>query len=222
MPLPEWMLTRTMPEIDDQRPHAGAVEAFPRSRGQRIMRQAVGNLAHLLAEMLDNEAIARRSGLLQRVDARAKVLGLLGLVVIVTLVHLIPTLLLAYGLCLLLALLSQVPVSRLTRAWLAVPLFSVAIMLPALLNVVTPGHALCTLWRFSTAHLGPWRVPPALTVTDAGLLVACRFVLRTAVCVTLALLLTATTPANRLFRGLRALGVPVLFVMLLTMMQRYL
>jgi cobalt/nickel transport system permease protein len=36
------------------------------------------------------------------------------------------------------------------------------------------------------------------------------------------LLLTATTRSNRLLRGLRGLGVPVLFVMLLSMMERYL
>jgi cobalt/nickel transport system permease protein len=181
---------------------------------RNVLRQALGSLARVLAEMIDNEALARQSGLLQTVDARAKVLGLLGLLVVVTLLQHLPTLALAYGMCLLLAGLSRIPLRRLLRTWLAIPLFSAAIMLPALLNVVTPGHPLLTLWHAGT--------PSALTITTAGVYLAGRFVLRTAVCVTLALLLTATTRSNRLFQGLRALGTPALFVTLLSMMERYL
>jgi len=47
-------------------------------------------------------------------------------------------------------------------------------------------------------------------------------VLRTAVCVSLMLLLTTTTSRPRLFRGLRVLGAPIIFVTLLNMMDRYL
>jgi cobalt/nickel transport system permease protein len=159
---------------------------------------------------------------LQQIDPRAKVLGLLGLIVVATLVHQLTTLAITYGLCLLLAVFSAIPARRMLQVWLAIPLFSAAFMLPALLNAVTPGHPLLTLWHFAGRHLGPWRVPPALTITDGGLYVALRFILRTAVCITLALLLTTSTRTHRLFRGLRALGVPMLFVMLLSMMERYL
>jgi len=108
------------------------------------------------------------------------------------------------------------------RIWLAIPLFSAAFMLPALLNVVTPGHAVFTLCHFSNAHFGHWQLPATLSITDGGIYVSLRFILRTAVCITLALLLTTSTRTHRLFRGLRALGVPMLFVMLLSMMTRYL
>jgi cobalt/nickel transport system permease protein len=186
------------------------------------VRHAVGSFASLLEELLANDAIAAKPGLLQQIDPRAKVIGLIGLVVVTTLVHQLTTLALTYGLCLLLAALSAIPLRRMLRVWLAIPLFSAAIMLPALLNVVTPGHPVVTLWHFAAPHFGPWRVPPTLAITDGGIFVALRFVLRTAVCVTLALLLTTSTQTHRLFRGLRALGVPMLFVMLLSMMERYL
>ena len=193
-----------------------------RPRGRNVWRRALGSLARVVAELLTNQAIAEQPGLLQTVEARAKVLGLIGLLVVATLVRSLPALGLAYGMCLLLAVLSRVPARKLGRAWAVVPVFSAAIVLPAVLNVITPGQPLLTLGHFSATHLGPWRLPPELTVTDAGVLVAARFVLRTGVCVTLALLLTATTPSARLFHGLRALGMPRLFVMLLGMMERYL
>ena len=246
MCLPSWMLDRTRPDgipciateesmgaqVDGKRKHAvlrrasryGGCSRCMRSQLNRghFVRHAVGSFARVLEELMANDAIAAKPGLLQPIDPRAKVLGLLGLLVIATLVHHLMTLALLYGLCLLLAALSAIPPRRLLRVWLAIPLFSAAIMLPAMLNIVTPGHPLLTLRHFTGASFGPWRLPPALTITDAGLYAAGRFILRTAVCVTLALLLTVTTHSNRLFRGLRALGVPMLFVMLLSMMERYL
>ena len=223
MSLPPWMLDRTRRDDADQTAVEAPVPAAKHGRGPRnLVRHAVGSFARVVEELVANDTIAAHPGLLQHIDPRAKVIGVIGLIVIVTLVQHLSTLLLAYALCLLLAVLSRVPAWRLTHAWLVIPLFSAAIMLPAVLNIVTPGQPLLTLWHFSGTHLGPWQVPPTLTITDAGVYVAGRFILRTAVCVTLALLLTVTTRSARLFRGLRALGVPLLFVMLLRMMERYL
>lgn len=233
MTLPPWMLNRTTPEIDSgfHRRDAHATWHRRLACGDKlhglnahatVLRKTIGSLAHLLEELLANDAVAGQRGLLQMVDARAKVIGFIALIVVATLLHNPVTLGIAYLLCLLLAVFSRIPVLRLTRVWLIIPLFSAALMLPALLNVVTPGQTLLTLWHFHSSHVGTWKVPPTLTITDTGVYVASRFILRTAVCVTLALLLTVTTRSNRLFRGLRALGVPLLFIMLLSMMQRYL
>lgn len=212
--LPAWM----HPQITHD---AGAPAVISRPRRHSVVRRALNAFARLLAAMLADEATAAAPGLLQRIDARAKVLGIIGLIVVVTLVYHLPALLLGYTLCIVLAILSRVPVRRFAGAWLAAPLFTAAIILPALFNVVSPGTA---LWQLASpgSRLGSWLLPDGLAVTDVGLYIAARFVLRTAVCVTLALLLTVTTRPARLFRGLHILGVPQLFVMLLTMMERYL
>ena len=208
-PIPQWMRPQTT--LDDWRTSPLPAREARRSRAN-IARRAAGAFAVLLADMLANEEMASRPGLLQRIDARAKVITAIALIVSATLLHTIAGLAGLYALCLVLAALSRVPVKRLAQVWLVVPLFSAAIMLPATLNLVTPGSPVLTLHRAN----------PALMVTDAGLMVAGRFVLRTAVCVSLVLLLTATTRPDRLFGGLRALGVPKVFVMLLSMMERYL
>jgi cobalt/nickel transport system permease protein len=172
--------------------------------------------------MASGREISEAGGLLQRIDARAKVVGILALVIVATLIRRPETLAGAYAICLLLAAASRIPARRVARVLLAIPLFSAAIILPATLNAVTPGHPVWILVRPGLLTPGTWHLPPYLAVTDSGLVVAARFVLRTAVCVTLALLLTLTTRPDRLFRGLRAIGAPRLFVMLLSMMERYL
>ena len=226
MCLPPWMLDRTRPDDEPIVLPDGeslfCTRSTTRAIRHSVVRHAVGSFARLLEELLANDVIAAQPGLLQQIDPRAKVIGLIGLIVVVTLVHQLTTLALTYGLCLLLAALSAIPARRILHVWLAIPLFSAAIMLPALLDVVTPGHPVVTLWHVAALSLGPWRLPSTLTITDNGIFLALRFILRTAVCVTLVLLLTTSTRSHRLFRGLRALGVPVLFIMLLSMMERYL
>lgn len=207
--LPRWMYPRTTPDDWRRPPEMPEVAHTPR---RNLVRRALGNFSGLLGTLLDADT-AVRPGVLQGIDARAKVLGLIGLIVVLTCVHRLPALALGIGVAVILAALSQLPLRRLLSAWLTVPLFSAAIALPATLNIVTHGTPLWVIGHFNGT---------ALAVTDAGLLVAGRFMLRATACVFFALLLTATTRPARLFRGLRLLGIPRIFVMLLSMMERYL
>lgn len=219
--LPAWMDPAARPQNWDRLPD-GLVCLVPRSGARAAARRATGQFAKLIADVLSADEASSRPGLLQGIDARLKVVGLIGLIVVTTLLHSISALVAACGLCGALAVISRAPARRLAGVWVMVPLFSVAIMLPATLNVVTDGRPVLVLWRFTADRFGPWSLPAALSVTDAGLLVAARVVLRTLACVSFAALLTSTTPSSKLFRGLRMLGVPQMFVMLLSMMQRYL
>lgn len=214
MSLPPWM----SPRADDLF-CSGSLPPLGARRGRKIVRRALSSFARVLEDLLTNEKISTQPGLLQGLEARAKVVGLIGLIFVVTWVHHLTTLAVALAAGLGLAAASRIPLARLGRSWLAVPLFSAAIVAPATLNLVTPGQPVLLLWQPLPSR---WGLPPFLAITDAGLVVASRFILRTTACVTLALLLTTTTPAARLLRGLRVLGVPKLIVMLLSMMERYL
>ncbi len=198
MTLPDWMTTQescNLPEYSKRR--------------NNWARKAANALSRVLTEMLLDEKTAAQKGLLQNIDARFKVVGIIGLIVISTLIHNISALALLYLLSAAVATASKIPLKRLLKVWLVVPLFSALIVLPTILNIVTPGTAAITINQ-------------KLAVTWSGLYLAARFVLRVGVCVTLALLLTATTRKDRLFYGLRALGVPQIFIILLAMMARYL
>jgi len=216
--LPEWMHPRAELENADYTMLQGA--RTPRLR-HGFARGSLKILARFFSEMLDNEAIASRDGLLQSIDSRIKVLTIIGLILAATIVQNITTLFACYIVCIALAALSHIPVNRIAKVWLLIPLFAAVIIFPATLNIVTDGYPVLVLRHLGSDHLGPWHLPGVLTITDNGLYVAGRFILRTAVCVTLALLLAATTQPCKLFKGLRMLGVPKVFVMTLAMMERY-
>ncbi len=207
--LPDW--------LEPQIRSAGAVR-IRRSGGRmsRTARRTLAELGKALAVTLSDRTTAETPGLLQGFDPRAKVVGFLALILAVSVQESVATLGLVCLACALLAVASHLPGGRFAAVLMAAPLFSALIIAPAALNVVSGGMPLLTLWPPSPRIGGPH-----LAITEAGLVIASRFVLRTTACVSLAILLAATTGAPRLFRGLRAVGVPALFVMILAMMERY-
>lgn len=213
--LPEWMRPASAPDI------SFPCEQGKRKRKMNPVRRGLAGFAGLIAEFLADDTVAS-SGLMQGLDARAKVIGIIGLIVVATFLHTFPALIICLGLCAVLAFASKVPVRRFMGVWLAAPILTSAIMLPAMLNIVSPGKSLFTIWHLSNNHFGFLTLPKILSVTDAGFLAAGRMILRTLACVSFAALLAATTRRIQLFRALRMLGVPPIFIMLLTMMERYL
>lgn len=213
--LPEWYAGPEPAWPDDDRPRV-------RRRRGMLARRALARLAEALAQELAGTARAQSSWL-GRLEPRAKIASVILLIVAVTLVRGLWVLAAMLAAVLLLSLASGISARRLARAWLGVPLFSLAIILPATLNLVTQGAAVLTLWRLGEgARFGPWALPPAITITAPGLVVAGRFLLRATDCVMLTFLLVGTTDQGALVSGLRRLGMPRAFGMVLAMMQRYL
>jgi cobalt/nickel transport system permease protein len=191
-----------------------------RRRASRPVRRALATLGEALARELSTPV---RNSWLARIEPRAKIVGIVALVVGATLLQKVWLLAVFFALALAAAVSVRLTASRLIRIWLGVPLFSLAIILPATLNLVTHGPAVLTLWHFAPgSRFGPWAWPEALTITQTGLIVAGRFVLRSLTCVTLVLALVATTDAAALLNALRRLGMPRVFGMVLTMSHRYL
>lgn len=209
--LPSWM----QPQAEERAAAETESHAKP---GVRFARRALSGFSSLLAEMVTQKDSASRRGLLQPLDARVKTVAMICLVVLMTWVHSWPALFLGYAACLAMAAASRLPAKRILKVWLVVPLFTLAIMLPAALSVVTPGKPLFYLWH--SAPLG--FLADRVSVTIDGLEIAGKMMLRTGACVSLTLLLAYTTRTDRLFRGLRALFVPSLFVTVLVVMDRYL
>jgi cobalt/nickel transport system permease protein len=170
-----------------------------------------------------SEEHARSRGLLQSLDVRVRLATFLFLLVLASFVHSPRSLWLLSGASLLLAASSRVPLGPfLMRIWF-VPLLAAAIVMPATLNIVTPGEPLWVVVSLDKAYSwGPYAVPQEIAVTQQGLWSGIVLVSRVAASVSFAVLLTLTTRWSDIFAGLRALLVPRVFVMTLSMTNRYL
>lgn len=195
-------------------------DALLRSRGRRLFSdRLLATLASWVERAFASDEIARRPGLLQRLDPRVKLLAMTALIVVAALSSdlVVLAVLLAGGVGLVVA--SRIGLRLFAgRAWVFIPLFTAAIVAPALLNIVTPGRAVLTFWQ----HGAPfWPLPDTLAITQHGIVVAVRLVLRVTATVTFAVLLTMTTPWADLLKALRVVFVPRTFVFVLAMAYRY-
>ncbi|MGZ4737306.1 MAG: cobalt ECF transporter T component CbiQ, partial [Acidimicrobiia bacterium] len=184
-----------------------------RRKGDFVEKTIVGS-AGLLRRTMFSEDVGAQDGLLQRLDPRVKVVSLLGLLVATALVRNVVVLVGVYALTLVLAMMSRLSLRFfVARVWLFVPIFTGIVVIPATLSFITPGRVVLPL--------GSWFGSP-VGVTQQGLTSATLIVTRVATSISLAVLLTLTTPWPRLLGALRTLRVPWVFILVTGMAYRYL
>jgi cobalt ECF transporter T component CbiQ len=185
-----------------------AAGAPKRKRRASFVERTIGSLAGAMERALYAEELAKSDGLLQQLDPRVKLVGLLALLVAGALARNIQVILGVFLVAILLALLSHVPIRTLaTRVWISALLFTGLIALPAIF--ITPGQVVYRL------PLLGW------PVTAQGLGSATYLITRVETSASLALLLILCTPWAHLLKAMRVLGVPVVFVVILGMTYRY-
>ena len=178
-----------------------------RHRGTFLDRLADG-IAHALAHALDADDFARRDGLLQSLDPRAKLGIFVGFIVVAVAVKSLTVLAGLFLLAVALALVSGIAIARLVRqVWIGVLAFTGLIALPAVFLV--PGDIVVTL------PLVGW------PVTLQGVRSAAFLIGRSETTATYALLLILSTPWSHLLKALRAYRLPVVLVVILGMTYRY-
>ena len=177
-----------------------------RSRG--LFEGTLESLGQGTMRILAAEGVAGRKGLLQPIDPRAKLIGLLALVLAAAFSHNPWIIAALFAVAVALAALSRVPMaSLLSLVWLGSLGLTLGLALPAL--VLTPGQEIARL------PLVGW------AITRPGLVAALRLVLRVETVATLGFVLVFTTPWAHVLKALRFLRVPVVFVVILGMTTRY-
>jgi len=174
---------------------------------ERFLDRTLMHAASFAARLLDTEESASRAGLLQSVDARARLAGTLLLISGAAISTDAAYMALLLGAAAVLSLASAVsPLCLAKRAAPAV-LFTALIALPVVTETVTPGSATASAY--------------GVVVTREGLNAWLLFTLRVAAMVSLTSLFLLTTRQTGLFSALGALGVPAFFVTALYMTLCY-
>lgn len=216
------MTNQTLPDWFCSPAHIQS-QTIPTRKRHKIglsVRMALASIGKTLAQELCSSPCLNTW--LGRVEPRAKVLGIFVLVFTSTFLHSLYALSILFAIALIVGVSISVSTMRMARVWMGVPLFSLALILPATTNIVTHGTAVLTIWKLGhSVNIGSFLLPSTVYVTSEGLIVATRFLLRTINCITLSYLLVSTTDSQTLLSSLRRLGMPKMFGMVLTMAQRY-
>jgi cobalt/nickel transport system permease protein len=209
--LPDWLCETAPP-----RPTKGRASS-------RFLTRTLRDTARLLETAVFAEQAARARGLLQSLDARAKLICTLALLVAMTFCHHLASLSLiaafAAG-----ALALSGPAARFAfhRFWWVMPGVFVLVAIPATLNIFVPGDPLVVLWRAHAPHIiGSLRLPSELAITRQGVVSAALLVTRIISGVLLALGLALTTRWQELLKAAHT-SVTAPFVFTVAMMYRYL
>ncbi len=180
--------------------------------GKKLQRGFVERTVESLFQTLESsvlaEELARTSGFLQGLDARVKVAGLGSLVIAAATVHRLSMLLALFGLAVLTATVSRIPLKILAATvWIPSLAFSGLIALPAIFLV---GNSVA----LTLPLIG-------LRITYEGLRSAELLFLRVEAAATFSALIVLTTPWTRVLRALRFFHIPVTVVVILGMTYRY-
>jgi len=142
----------------------------------RFVRKMMGHLAQIFSDELYSSYQAKQSGLLQRIDPRTKVLVLLSTVLVINLSSSYLVYLFLITISYLYARLSNIsPQLVFRRAWLVIPPLLLLSSIPAMCNIVVPGHSWLVLLQPSTKY--NW-LNHGLYLTDNGVGAVSRLVIR--------------------------------------------
>ena len=172
------------------------------------MQSTLRRFTRALSEVLLSEKVANQPGLLQQLDPRVRLIGLLALVIAVVLCRRLQVIAALFAIAVLIAIASRVSlVSLAKRVWLVVLGFTAFIVLPALF--ITPGEPLAAL---------PWL---DVSISVQGMRTAALLILRVETAATLTTVLVLSTPWTHTLKALRSLRLPAEVVTMLAMTHRY-
>ena len=194
------------------------------THGANFLAKSIRRMKQNMVEELMTERSANRPGILQQMDARIKLISVIMLIIVVGLVRSIPILLGVWLFTLILMLIARMPVLTMQkRFWGVIPLITLLVSIPAMLNIFIEGKPLIMIYQGTQpSMLAGIDIPASIYISQQGFAAGLRLCLRIGISLSLGVLLVMTTPAARLFKSLKVMGVPALMVMILEMSYRYL
>jgi cobalt/nickel transport system permease protein len=186
------------------------------------LEKTLRNISEILSEDTESIIISNYNGMLQRVEAHVKLIGTMALIIAVALTKSIIFLMSLNILILGVALQSGIRLKAFgIRVWVPTLLFTGIAVLPGIMNWVTPGKAIYTIYTGVDWNSGWFSLPTDLTITKQGVQAALFVILRSAASLGLATLIMKTTRWALVLKVLAKLGLSTTIVTILDLTYRY-
>ncbi len=181
-------------------------------RSKGFIEKNIEAIASFIKEVLEPEGFANKKGLLQAIDPRARLLGILLFMIAAALLNSALPIIVLLSLVILVAAASRVDAMVLLKRALPALIFTFFLVLPAAFNFINPGAPIITIFTRDAFYL---------YISKQGLEGIAVFLLRVGTMVSLLSLFMLTTNYPDVFRALQSFPIPKIFVAALSMTFRY-
>jgi cobalt ECF transporter T component CbiQ len=204
-------------------------ETYPeQSKGRKkhtipFIDTTIQNIAKVIKSIYVQNETSSRDGLLQKLNARSKIIFLFGFIIIISFIRHIESQILISALISILFILSRVNLIAIyKKIFLLGFLFGFLIIIPAGLNIVSDGNIIFNLINFKTAHkFWIYNIPSDIGITKEGCIVVIRFFIRITNSIALSLLVMYTTSFPGIIKSLKIFRVPDIFLLVITLTYKF-
>jgi cobalt/nickel transport system permease protein len=166
---------------------------------------------------------AARENLIQKINPHVKLFALIYFAVVISVVNNPIVQLLTTFYILILYIIARLRVFQVYRKILFLAfIFGFLLILPASLNVITPGKIIFQLFAFKNpSQFWIYNIPHNIGFTQNGLQVVSLVFLRVLNSISFAMLIVFTTPFPSFIKSFKIIGVPDLLMMIISLAYKY-
>jgi cobalt/nickel transport system permease protein len=166
---------------------------------------------------------AATDNIIQEINPKVKLISLIYMAIIISIVNNTVTQILISGFILVFYIIARLKIFEVYRKiFLLAFLFGFIVVLPASLNIITPGKIIFNLFTFNRPiHFLIYTIPQNIGFTANGFQVVSLVFFRVLNSVAFALLVVFTTPFPTFIKSFKMIGVPDTFLMILSLAYKY-
>ena len=166
---------------------------------------------------------ATRENFIQKINPKVKLISLIYMSVVISVMSNLVPQLLTTALIFILYVIARLKILEVYRKiFILAFIFGLLVVLPASLNVITPGEIILNIIRFNRpSHFLIYNIPQNIGITANGLRVVSLVFLRVFNSVSFALLVVYTTPFPAFIKSFKMIGVPDTFLMIISLAYKF-
>jgi cobalt/nickel transport system permease protein len=181
------------------------------------------NTAGAVKSIIMQAENATKENFIQKINPHIKLISLIYFVVIISFVSNLVAQLVTTAFIFLLYLIARLKIFQVYRKiFFLAFIFGFLVVLPASLNVITPGKIVFNLVSFNKAsHFWIYNIPKHIGFTENGFKVVLMVFLRVFNSVSFAMLIVFTTSFPAFIKSFKIIGVPDAFLMIISLAYKY-
>ncbi len=181
------------------------------------------NSANAVRSIYSQAESAAKENFIREINPHVKFISLIYIAVVISVVSNPAAQLIITALVFTLYLIARLNVFEVYRKiFILALIFGFIVVLPASLNIITPGKIIYNLFSFDKPfHFWIYSIPENIGFTENGLQVVLLVFLRVLNSVSFALLIVYTTPFPSFIKSFKIIGVPDTFLMIISLAYKY-